>query len=205
MALVQPVMANDYGTLAEVQEEARRRGARVLVEIVADYCPACHKMDKTTFKDPQVKTLLSEKVILYKVNIKDFEGVELATTYAVTALPHFLVFDQESAFEMQFSGFQSAERLVDRLDFKIVPPLPNMMQYGILMGTFDSANEAFDFADQHRSRFFRRLIILKEDDREVFGVLVTSFSDASSAEEFLLQELKPAGFNGFIQPLQFSN
>src|ERR1700677_370548 len=61
---------------AEAFARARAEGRIVLIDGSAEWCHWCHVMDATTYRDPEVRKLLSERFLPVKVDIDarpDFE------------------------------------------------------------------------------------------------------------------------------------
>src|SRR6476660_4089762 len=53
---------------AEAFARAAREGKPVLLSITAAWCRACHEMDRTTYADPQVAALVSDRFVAVRVD-----------------------------------------------------------------------------------------------------------------------------------------
>ncbi len=53
---------------AEAFDRAAREGKPVLLSITAAWCHACHEMDRTTYADPEVASLVNERFVAVRVD-----------------------------------------------------------------------------------------------------------------------------------------
>ncbi len=88
------------------------QGKPVLLDFSAEWCVSCKQMDRRTFKDPHVQSLLS-KFVLLRADVTDNDAVdkELEKKLNVVAPPTVLFFDSKG------NEIQSA-RIVGEMDAK---------------------------------------------------------------------------------------
>jgi thiol:disulfide interchange protein len=81
-------------TLPEALERAQSEGKPVLVNFYAEWCVWCKRLESTTLRDNQVKTVLRDRVVPVSLDV-DGDGRELSNMYRVDGLPTILVLDGE--------------------------------------------------------------------------------------------------------------
>lgn len=119
-----PAAFRTLKTLAEVQQAlatAQRQQQPVLLDFYADWCVACKKMERTTFKDPQVKAML-QKIELMRVDItaNDEAARQVAQYFDVIAPPTFILFDQngKELKERRLIGETEAKAFIENLNYR---------------------------------------------------------------------------------------
>lgn len=94
--------------------QARTERKLVFVDLYADWCGWCTKMDEDVFTDARVKSALLGYVPI-KVNVDVGGGRDVASRYRVNGLPAFLVLNGEGRLVGRFDGYLSAETFLARL------------------------------------------------------------------------------------------
>lgn len=81
-------------------------GSRVIVvDIYADWCGWCKKMDRTVYSDPKVASLKRDAVFL-RLNAEDRgEGRQFAHQNRVTGLPTTVILDQNGTVLKKLTGY----------------------------------------------------------------------------------------------------
>jgi thiol:disulfide interchange protein DsbD len=99
--------------------EAQKAGRPILVDGWADWCIACKEMDKTTFQDPEVISLLQDGWVVVKLDMtQQTEADEaLAQKYGMIGLPTLVLVpaDGDLSKSVKLTGAVSAKRLLDEL------------------------------------------------------------------------------------------
>lgn len=74
--------------------EAEAEGKPYMLDFTAEWCAACHEIEKVTFHDPKVAKVLEEFVIIQlDMTANSEEDERVMERYSVTGLPAVIVFD----------------------------------------------------------------------------------------------------------------
>lgn len=99
---------------------ARDEQKLLLVDFSAEWCPVCSKMDKTTYSDKRIVTLLKQYVAV-RINIEndqdladEFDGN--ARKYGGSGVPTTLILDADGSEIFREHGFLSADKLLSLLE-----------------------------------------------------------------------------------------
>jgi thiol:disulfide interchange protein len=99
----------------EALVKARAEKKLVFVDLYADWCTWCTKMDDDVFAVPRVQDALREFVPI-KVDVEKAGGRSVATRYRVRGLPTFLLLNADGDVVQQFDGYLPVEVFLRRLD-----------------------------------------------------------------------------------------
>lgn len=117
-SLSQRVSWSSFGKGAEL---ARAENKPLLVTFITNWCGYCGKMDRTTWKDPDViqraGELVAVRVDAEETKARDgFKGVDLAARYGVQGYPTTLVLDAQGREVARTGGYQEPRQLLGWLD-----------------------------------------------------------------------------------------
>jgi len=91
----------------EVFAQARSENRLVLVDLSAEWCAYCKKMDATTWKDPKVLAAIEEHYV--PVKVVDEEDPELAARYRDHGRPAVLILDADGTEVMRKRGYMKPQ------------------------------------------------------------------------------------------------
>lgn len=96
--------------------KAKSAGKAVMLDYYADWCTDCRRMEKSTFSDPAIQQLLTNKVVAMQVDVTDpgNEPTEaIKKRFKVFGPPAILLFDKNGNHrkELDFYGFKSPDEL----------------------------------------------------------------------------------------------
>ena len=98
----------------EALERARAEKKLVFVDVYADWCTWCTKMDEDVFADSRVHTALT-KFIAIRVDADRGGGRAVANRYRVRGLPAYLLVDGDGNVVARFDGYWPVEAFLLKL------------------------------------------------------------------------------------------
>jgi uncharacterized protein len=101
---------------------ARAEKRLVLLDVGAEWCHWCHVMDDTTYREPEVLRLLSERYVPVRVDAD--AQPDLANRYEDYGWPATVVFDAEGRELVKFRGYIAPGRMRSMLEGVLADPQP---------------------------------------------------------------------------------
>lgn len=86
-----------------VFEQAKTENKLVLLDLTAEWCEFCKKMDATTYRDPRILALLKQDYIAVRVDEKD--SPELAKRYEKAGRPATIIFNSQGTEIIRKRGY----------------------------------------------------------------------------------------------------
>jgi thiol:disulfide interchange protein DsbD len=119
-----PASASSAVWISSLDEGLKKAAASnkpIVVDFWAEWCTACHELDKYTYSDAAVRKRLDEVFVTVKVDATDAEKPEVAALlkkYAVTGLPTVLFLSpQGKPYEdLTLTGFVPADEFLELLN-----------------------------------------------------------------------------------------
>src|SRR5438128_3234344 len=113
MLLTQQVFAGAWlKSLTVAQKKAKEQNQLIFVDLFADWCGWCHKMEQEVFPSETFQKATDNKVLL-RLNTEDAgEGSKLAQRFSITTLPTFLLLTPEGTIAGVIRGYFPANDFV---------------------------------------------------------------------------------------------
>jgi thiol:disulfide interchange protein len=104
------------GSFQELKEEAKRLKKPILLDFSASWCAPCQKMDRDTYSDEVVASLVSIKYFAFKVDVEQLEGMEIAEKYQVFQYPTLVFLDYNGKVMGRLKGFYPPDYFIRILE-----------------------------------------------------------------------------------------
>lgn len=146
-------------------EQAQETGAYIVVDLYADWCGWCKKLEREVFPAPAFRTFADDKVLL-RVDVEDgAEGSALQARYGAYNLPTTLILDADMVRVGRVAGFAPADALVAQFEAEIaawqrlVSRFPQILSQGSSSLQRSLADEMHERGDGGRAaQLYARLI-----------------------------------------------
>jgi thioredoxin-related protein len=100
---------------ADAQKKAKVGNRLIFVDLFADWCGWCHRMEQEVFPS-EVFQKATDDMVLLRLNTEDGgEGTKLAQRFAVNQLPTFLVLTSQDTVAGVIHGYAPAKEFVTEL------------------------------------------------------------------------------------------
>jgi uncharacterized protein YyaL (SSP411 family) len=83
--------------------QARRESRLVLLDVAAEWCQHCRKMDETSYRDPRVLAIVGQRYIPVRADVDKQE--EIKRRYGGYGVPAVVVFDGNGAEIIKRRGY----------------------------------------------------------------------------------------------------
>jgi thioredoxin 1 len=97
----------------EAKQQAAKEGKLLVVDSMADWCPPCKKMDKTTWVDEKTVAFFKDNAIAFQFDVD--EDSELAQSLKIEAMPTMIVFKDGKEIDRSV-GYMSTSELISWLE-----------------------------------------------------------------------------------------
>lgn len=101
--------------LSKALEKAKAERKYIMVDVYADWCGWCKKMEMTTFKNEEVAHFVNNHMVALKLNSEQGDGVEFARKFQVTGLPTIVYLDYKGNLVRTAPGYKTASDLMKDL------------------------------------------------------------------------------------------
>lgn len=117
LLLAAPAFAGGWiQSLATAQKKAQQSKQLIFVDLFADWCGWCHKMEQEVFPSAAFQKETDDMVLL-RLNTEDgAEGTKLAQRYSITSLPTFLILTPDLNVAGVIHGYLPSKEFVDAVD-----------------------------------------------------------------------------------------
>lgn len=104
-----------HDSVAKAQAEAKQGNKLILVDMFADWCGWCHRMEREVFPS-EVFQGVSKNFALLRLDTEDGkEGTKVATEFGVTSLPTFLLLTPDMGVAGFIRGYSPADQFVVKI------------------------------------------------------------------------------------------
>jgi thioredoxin-related protein len=101
--------------LTEAQEESKRTGRPMMVDVFTDWCSWCKKLDSDTYSDAKV-IAKSRDFVALKLNPERSDGeAKFAERYGVSGYPTILFLEPDGSLINRIGGYLPAEPFADAM------------------------------------------------------------------------------------------
>lgn len=102
-------------SLAAAKEKAKKNDSLIFVDLFAQWCGWCHRMEAEVFPSEAFQTA-TKKMVLLRLDTEDGkEGSEFARDYGVRSLPTFLLLTADGMLAGTITGYAPARQFSERL------------------------------------------------------------------------------------------
>jgi len=102
-------------TLDEAKSKAAAGNRLIIVDMYADWCGWCKKMDAETWADPQVIQQQSKYVFLRLNAEKEPDGIALRKQFSITGFPTIMLLNSDGSEFDRLEGFLPARQFLEGL------------------------------------------------------------------------------------------
>lgn len=100
--------------------DARASDRLILIDLTADWCGWCKKLERETFADPAFRAYADARFVLLRVDVEDgAEGSRLRDRFDTRRLPTTLIVDRRLARVGRVDGYQTARAMIARLEAEL--------------------------------------------------------------------------------------
>ncbi|HEY8148545.1 MAG TPA: DUF255 domain-containing protein [Vicinamibacteria bacterium] len=160
---------------------ARADGRLVLLDLGAVWCHWCHVMEETTYKDPEVVSLIQTRFVAVRVD-QDARP-DLSNRYEDYGWPATVVFDSAGQELVKFQGYIEPERMRGLLRAVIADPTPGP---SVENATAPSVGEGAALTDAER-RDLQAILVNRYDTKHGGWGTSHKYLDWDSVEWCLLR------------------
>ncbi len=117
MLLSQQAFAGPWLTsVPAAQKKAKERNQLIFVDLFADWCGWCHRMEQEVFPSETFQKATDNKVLL-RLNTEDGkEGTKLAQQYGISSLPTFLLLNSDLTIAGVIRGYWPPNEFVRNMN-----------------------------------------------------------------------------------------
>ena len=112
-ALVMMVLPRGFPLLDEALAKAQAENKPIVLDLNAEWCAPCRKLERLTFPDPRVKALLEQTIFL---RIDTDKHLDIAQRLGVEGLPDIRFVLPDGTIIRQLRSFQDAESFAGELE-----------------------------------------------------------------------------------------
>jgi thioredoxin-related protein len=98
-------------------DEAKQSSKPIFVDVYAEWCTWCHKLDKEVYSDPKFTDYM-KNYVLARIDSEDGgQGTNVAEKYEIDSLPTMIVLNSQGKVLNRITGFMTAPKLIEELEY----------------------------------------------------------------------------------------
>jgi thioredoxin-related protein len=102
-------------SLAVAQKKSKETKQLIFVDLFADWCGWCHRMEQEVFPSQAFQTA-TDKMVLLRLNTEDgADGSKISSQFNVTSLPTFLILTPDNMIAAMIRGYAPSKEFVDSM------------------------------------------------------------------------------------------
>lgn len=102
--------------VATAKAEAQKKNQLIFVDLFADWCGWCHRMEREVFPSEAFQKATKDMVLLRLDTEDNGEGTKWATDYGVRSLPTFVVLAPDMTIAARINGYAPAAQFVQKME-----------------------------------------------------------------------------------------
>jgi len=181
------------GSFDSAKTKAKGEGKLFFVDFYANWCTPCKWMEESTFKDPEVVTVMEANYVPYKVDIDDQEGYQLKKKYGVKLLPTILIFNKKG---------ELVERVEETLDARKLSGLLKFHSENEVIGVSHQPNRSPSSSTQpsrdsdELEELYKNYRDKLERENRTFNAQIGNYANYQEASKFVISIKKK-----FLEPI----
>jgi thioredoxin-related protein len=97
--------------------EAKQGSKPIFLDVYAEWCTWCHKLDKEVYSDPKFNEY-TKNYVLARIDSEDGgQGSNIAAKYGVDSLPTMMVLNSQGKVLNRITGFFTTPKLIEELEY----------------------------------------------------------------------------------------
>lgn len=137
----------EESTWDKVIQKARDEHKLIFVDVYADWCAPCKKMDRVTFSDQEVGEYINKNFVSYKADYKSPTGNMLSKKHGVGSFPTYLFIDTNGNLVYKARGFMESSRFIKEAQVASNPGVYN--KYKLYRKKFNAGNRDSDMLHEY--------------------------------------------------------
>lgn len=103
---------SDYDAALKIAQAEKKN---LLIDVRADWCPPCRRMEKSTFVNPQVVSVVQAGYVPLRINNDDKMGDKLAAQYSFNSIPTLIILGPDGKLVRKHSGYMPSRKFLEFL------------------------------------------------------------------------------------------